>query len=84
MGAEATKIGFENESGLEFTDISSEAWRMYSFENGETIRIEKPLQLHVSAEGHRIYDAEGVSHYIPMKWIHLSWKAKEGQPNFVR
>lgn len=84
MGATATKNDFENKSGLDFTDISSEAWREYSFDNGEIIKINHPLQLHVNDDGHRIFDSEGISHYIPAKWIHLRWKAKEGEPNFVR
>lgn len=74
---------FENESGLSFEDISSEEWREYSFDSGKTLRIEHPLKLHVSENGHRIYDADGVSHYVPFGWIHLRWKAKNGSPNFV-
>ena len=74
-----------NNSGLEFTDISSEEYREYVFLKGETITIEKPTHLHVSESGaHRLLDARGVSHYIPSGWVWLSWKAKEGQPNFVK
>lgn len=76
---------FENASGLEFNDISTELWREYRFLGGETIRIESPLQLNVSESGgHRIFDAEGVSHYIPAGWIHLQWTVSEGAPNFVK
>jgi hypothetical protein len=74
---------FENRSGLEFADISSEEWREYTFASGATLHIEQPLQLHVSENGHRIYDGAGVSHYVPVGWIHLKWKAKDGSPNFV-
>jgi hypothetical protein len=74
---------FENHSGLDFVDISSEEWREYTFESGAAFRVEHPLRLHVSDNGHRLYDAEGVSHYIPSGWIHLKWKAKDGSPNFV-
>ena len=76
---------FKNDSDLEFTDISSEAWREYCFESGAIVRIDNPLKLNVSdSGGHRIYDAQGESHYIPFGWIHLRWEARPGQPNFVR
>ncbi|WP_430912166.1 hypothetical protein [Methylobacterium sp. sgz302541] len=76
---------FRNESGLDFVDISSEAWREYRFLGGDTIRIERPLRLNVSeSKGHRIFDAEGQSHYIPWGWIHLVWSAQDGEPHFVK
>lgn len=76
---------FKNGTDLEFTDISSEQWREYQFLGGETIRIEAPLKLNVSESGgHRIFDAKGVSHYIPAGWIHLKWTVKDGEPNFVK
>lgn len=76
---------FNNQSGLEFTDISSEEFRQYEFPCGRRLRIKEPLWLHVSeAGGHRVFDNTGVSHYIPGTWIHLFWKAKEGQPHFVK
>lgn len=74
---------FKNQSGLDFIDISSEKWRKYEFSGGATIVILEPQKLHVSDNGHRIFDSSGVSHYIPMSWIHLSWEAKKGSPNFV-
>jgi len=76
---------FENATDLEFQDISSERWREYRFVGGDLVRIEEPLKLNVSESGgHRIFDAEGRSHYIPAGWIHLSWVAKDGEPNFVK
>lgn len=76
---------FENATDLEFKDISSERYREYRFRGGDVVRIEAPLKLNVSESGgHRIFDAEGVSHYIPAGWIHLSWVAKDGEPNFVK
>lgn len=76
-------VEFRNDSGLEFKDISSEQWREYTFDNGQTVRIDKPLKLYVSDNGHRILDAEGVSHYVPLGWVHLKWLAKDGEPHFV-
>lgn len=76
---------FINESGLSFTDISSEEYRVYEFNNGKSIRINNPLKLHVSPSGgHRLFDNSGESHYIPKGWVHLHWKAKDGFPNFVK
>ena len=49
------------------------------------MQIKQPLQLNVNESGgHRIFDVEGVSHYVPAGWIHLKWIAKGGAPNFVR
>lgn len=76
---------FHNASKSVFTDISSEQYREYEFESGKVVRIDAPLQLNISASGgHRIFDAGGVSHYIPKGWVHLSWRAKEGAPHFVK
>jgi hypothetical protein len=74
-----------NKTDLIFTDISSEEWRTYIFFDGSTLHIDAPLYLSVSESGgHRILDGAGVSHYVPAKWIHLCWKAKDGQPHFVK
>lgn len=82
----ASKDGyFLNESGLTFTDISSEAFRVYEFSNGKEVRIDEPLRLNVSPSGgHRLFDSSGTSHYIPKGWVHLKWKVKPGSPNFVK
>ena len=72
-----------NESNLKLNDISSEKWREYEFDN-KTIHIDRPLALNVSkAGGHRVIDDEGISHYIPKGWVHLSWKAKDFEPHLV-
>ena len=76
---------FENATNLDFEDISSERYREYRFLGGDVVRIDAPMKLNVSdSGGHRVFDAEGVSHYIPPGWIHLSWVAKDGEPNFVK
>lgn len=76
---------FENATPLVFEDISSELYREYRFLGGDVVRIEAPLKLNVSESGgHRIFDAEGVSHYVPAGWIHLSWVARDGKPHFVK
>jgi hypothetical protein len=74
-----------NATNLEFEDISTEQFREYVFPDGEVVRIDSPLKLHVSdSDAHRVFDAEGESHYIPPKWIHLRWKTKDGEPHFVK
>lgn len=75
---------FINESTNAFVDISSEDSRSYVFPGGNTIVINEPLKLSVNAGGHRLFDKNGISHYIPKGWIHLYWKTKEGQPHFVK
>ena len=76
---------FKNESGLDFTDISTEAIRRYHYRRDDTVTILSPLMLNVSRSGgHRIFDANGVSHYIPKGWIQLTWVVKAGEPNFVK
>lgn len=75
---------FVNDSKNEFVDISSEEFRVYRFPTGD-VRIEAPLKLSVAPSGgHRLFDAAGLSHYIPKGWIQLSWRAKEGKPHFVK
>lgn len=72
-----------NQSTLTLKDISTERWREYNFSD-YVVRIDEPLAINVSkAGGHRIIDAEGVSHYIPKGWLHLKWKGKEGEPQLV-
>lgn len=76
---------FLNESGATFTDISSEATRTYNFGQKGFVKVQNPVYLSVSGSGgHRIFSADGQSHYIPSGWIHLSWTVHEGQPNFVK
>lgn len=76
---------FINKSELEFRDISSEKWREYVWNDGCKIVIHNPTHLNVSnSGGHRIFDLDGISHYIPSGWRELNWYAKEGEPNFVK
>jgi len=78
------KYGFINDAELEFTDISGEEYREYTFwrEDEEIVlKINDPLFLNVSESGgHRIYTKNGMSHYIPSGWFHLQWKSN---PSFV-
>jgi len=75
---------FNNQSSNAFVDISSEQFRTYRFPSGDEVTIESPTHLSVSTSGHRLFDASGVSHYVPKGWIHLKWKAKDGSPHFVK
>lgn len=73
-----------NESGLAFTDISSEQYRTYDFGDVK-VTINEPLALNVSKSGgHRLLDGQGDSHYIPPGWKHLFWRVKDGLPHFVK
>ncbi len=69
---------------MDFKDISSEAWREYRFPKGETVRIESPIKLHVSASGgHRVADAQGLSHYVAPSWLSITWRPRDGADDFV-
>lgn len=75
---------FRNATDYDFDFIASELWREYVFSDGSVVRIDLPRFLYVSKSGgHRIYDYERTSHYIPPGWIHLRWKAQDNQPHFV-
>lgn len=79
-----TTKDFVNKGNNDFIDIDSELWREYRFQNNETIRIINPLKLCVKSKGHRVWDAQNTSHYIPTGWIHLKWKVKDNEANFVK
>ena len=73
-----------NGSTLTLNDISSEKWREYEFEGKKVVHIDNPVGLNVSKTGgHRVVDGDGVCHYVPKGWFHLSWKAKPGEPHLV-
>lgn len=79
----------KNESGLEFTDISSEKFRKYIFmsTDGTLVSNEypEPIGLNVSKSGgHRLILSSGVCAYIKPEWIAIHWKAKDGEPHFVK
>jgi hypothetical protein len=72
------------EKSIEFTDISVEKFRVYTFPGGGTVRIEAPHLLAVSdSGGHRVQDCAGHGHYVPSGWIHIEWEPKDGKPTFV-
>ena len=74
-----------NNTDYVFIDISSEMYRTYIYSDNTFFIINNPIALSVSESGsHRILDADGISHYIPKGYIHLCWKAKDGQPHFVK
>lgn len=82
---ESQHVQLVNNTDLVFIDISSEVSRTYRFPNGEYVTLDNPLKLHVSKSGgHRVFTADGNAHYIPSGWIHLCWKAKNGEPHFVK
>ena len=79
-------IELRNESELEFTDVSSEEYREYTFSNGLGLTIPNPAWLNVSASGgHRLLDSDGICYYIQPKegWV-IEWKVKEDAPHFVK
>lgn len=76
-----------NESEYSFEDITSEKYRHYKFSgefSGVDVRIDDPVGLAVSDNGHRIVDAEGVCHYVGFHGFYLKWEPRSGQPHFVK
>lgn len=71
-----------NESKYEFTDISSEKYRVYVFRDTE-VRIDLPQWLAVSENGHRVVDMAERSHYVPLGWVHVYWEVEDDAPHFV-
>lgn len=66
-----------------WADISEEMVRVYRFAADAATTIVRPVALAINQRGsHRIIDADGISHYIPPGWIHLSWRAKDSTPYF--
>jgi len=77
-------IPFINYSRSRFIDINNELFREYLYPNGAKITIHLPLKLSIAGDkSHRIFDADGLSYYIPPNWIGIVWKAKPGAPNFI-
>ena len=71
------------DDGRDYVNISNEASRCYRFIGSEYVEVCEPVWLHASPNGHRIVDAEGFGHYIPLGWIHLVWEPSECEPTFV-
>lgn len=68
-------------------DIRSEEYRIYTYRDGSTFRVDAPAELHVLVDergsSHRVIDLEGVTHRPERDWIAISWKPLEGAPAFV-
>jgi len=63
---------------MEWQNIDHEEYRVYIFSWDKKVRIDKPVLINVSKSGgHRILDAEDVSHYIPSGWVHLYWETND-------
>jgi hypothetical protein len=78
-----TESAVTKEPEMEFKDLTDELYRVYEFPNGTTVQISQPTKLNVSESGgHRVLDANGISHYVPTGWNHLYWKVKAGKKPF--
>lgn len=78
------KIELNNKTDKKFIDISTEEFRTYYWSGGSSVTINDPQWLSIGETGHRVLDLLGISHYIPYGWIHLNWKARQGEAHFVR
>jgi len=65
-------------------DVTSEAYRTYTYGDGKRYRIDEPKMVYVLRDGsHRVVDEDGMTHRPTLGWVGLSWKPKAGQPAFV-
>lgn len=68
-------------SELKTLDISAEHWREYYYlETKLTYRIADPVKLVLreGGSGHRIVDADGVTHWCPVNVPHIiRWKSDD-------
>ena len=70
---------------MEFTDISSELYRIYHYPDKSTVRINEPLFFNVSKSGsHRLIDSKGMSHWVKIGFNHIEWHTRSGKPYFVK
>ena len=76
-------IQLRNKSHYEFTDISSEKYRTYVFDNYK-ITIDNPQFLAISKNGHRLIDNNEICYYIPSGWRYIYWQVKDHFPHFVK
>ncbi|QIG73987.1 hypothetical protein PP935_gp212 [Rhizobium phage RHph_N34] len=70
---------------VDISDISSEEFRIYEFlleglKEPQYVIIENPIALHVRESGsHVVVNSLGETTYVPTGWLHLTWRAKEGE-----
>lgn len=68
-------------------DISSEDYRIYTYGDGSTFRVNAPVQLHVIQDdrgtSHRVIDRAGQTHRPERGWVGITWKPRDGEPAFV-
>lgn len=63
---------------MKFDSLESETVRCYHFDNSNVFMIDSPVALHVrKSGGHIVIDAQEAVHYIPPKWLFLTWYVKE-------
>ena len=66
-------------------DISKEKWREYDYGKGVVYRIEYPVVLFQREDGtgHRVLDANGVTHWCPVNvWHVIRWYAPDEPVSF--
>jgi len=65
-------------------DVSSEAYRTYTFPGGELVTVIEPQTLWVkkgpAGDSHRIALANGNGVYVRAGWLKIEWANKPGSP----
>lgn len=70
-----------NKSDREFKSLESEAWRSYTYPDGDILDVENPIALSISGSGHYVIDSSGVVNFFPNGFIRLRWKNKADKAN---
>jgi hypothetical protein len=85
--ASVCPLEMERSSMTNAIDISSEAFRIYTYANGSTFQVAEPSELHVISDdkgtSHRVIDKSGLTHRPERGWVGISWQPRERQPAFV-
>jgi len=86
------RVPSESADDMNWIDISTEAWREYTYPDGDVIHVPEPTAMVIkrhpeydlpgSWDSHRIKTAHGISYYIPQGWICLRWAPKDGCPEY--
>lgn len=77
---------FKNGTTHKFHDISAEQLRLYLYPDGDIQKIYGPLLLNTqhSSGGHRVFDVQGLSHYVKGGWNRIVWRVYDGEDNFSK
>jgi hypothetical protein len=60
-------------------DVSNFSYLYYRYPARENVKIPQPLNLTVGDDGHKVTDAFGGEHFMPLGFFHVKYKVKGEQ-----